>query len=153
MKKIYTAALLPAKVKIFIDIGAFIALGWEKDLYHKIAINFYRSNRNKWRMFTSNYIITETYTWLRYHTSSLHALSFLETIKKLQSKDRLTLIYTSRDMEDKIKQLLRRYRDVVLSYPDAATGVIVNEFNIPQIFGFDSHLAMFGKTGLPGIGG
>ncbi|QGP92824.1 hypothetical protein MGLY_22150 [Neomoorella glycerini] len=104
-------------------------------------------------MFTSNYIIAETYTWLRYHTSSLHALSFLETVKKLQSKDRLTLIYASQDMEDKIKQLLRRYRDVVLSYPDAATGVIVNEFNIPQIFGFDSHLAMFGKTVLPGTGG
>ncbi|MEW8959054.1 MAG: hypothetical protein AB2448_08080, partial [Moorella sp. (in: firmicutes)] len=114
MKKIYTAAPLPAKVKIFIDTGAFIALGWEKDPYHEIAVNFYRSHRNKWRMFTSNYIIAETYTWLRYHTSSLHALSFLETVKKLQSKDRLTLI---------------------------------------QIFGFDSHLAMFGKTVLPGTGG
>ncbi|PRR70279.1 type II toxin-antitoxin system VapC family toxin [Neomoorella humiferrea] len=151
MKKIYTATPLTTKVKIFVDTGAFIALGWEKDPYHEIAVNFYRFHRNKWRMFTSNYIIAETYTWLRYHTSSFHALHFLEIIKKLQLKNRLTLIYASQDMEDKINQFLRQYRDVVLSYPDAATGVIVNEFNIPQIFGFDSHLAIFGKTVLPGL--
>lgn len=150
MRKIYTAAPIQPKVKTFIDTGAFIALGWEKDPYHEGAVNFYRSHRNKCRLFTSNYIISETYTWLRYHTSPYHGFSFLETVKKLQSKGRLSLIYAGQDLEDKIEQLLRQHRDLVLSYPDAATGVIVTEFNIPQIFGFDSHLAIFGKAVLPG---
>jgi archaellum biogenesis ATPase FlaH len=65
-------------------------------------------------MFTSNYIISETYTWLRYHTASQNAFVFLETIERLQSEGRLLVIYAGQELEEKARQLLRRYRDLIL---------------------------------------
>lgn len=142
---------LLSKNKIFVDTGAFIALGWQGDQHHQAAVEFYRKYRDSWQMYTSNYIIAETYTWLRYHAPARNAFIFLKTIEKLQSESRLVVIYAGQEIEKKAKQLLYKYRDLTLSYPDAVTGAIVVNQKIFQVFGFDEHLSVFGSTLLPGV--
>ncbi len=139
-----------SKNKIFVDTGAFIALGWQGDQHHQVAVEFYRKYRDSWQMFTSNYIIAETYTWLRYHATASNAFIFLETIEQLQSESRLFVVHADLEVEEKAKQLLRQHRDLMLSYPDSVTGAIIADLKIVQVFGFDEHLSLFGSTLLPG---
>ena len=125
--------------KIFVDTGAFIALGWQGDQRYRVAVEFYRKYRDSWQMFTSNYIIAETYTWLRYHATAPNAFIFLETIEQLQSGSRLFVVHAELEIEEKAKQLLRQHRDLILSYPDAVTGAIIADLKIVQCHGQRQH--------------
>lgn len=54
-------------MRVFVDTGAWIALTDKTDDYHKAAlkIHAYLEENNAW-LITSDYIIDETITWLRY---------------------------------------------------------------------------------------
>ena len=71
---------VPNPAKIFIDTGGFIALIYKQDPKHEIAVYYYSMVVETYRLFTTNMIISETYTWLRYHTSHLIAVKFLDLI-------------------------------------------------------------------------
>ena len=150
LRRTYTVAPHLSRNKILIDSGAFIALGWQGDQHHQAAVELYRKYRKSWQMFTSNHVIAETYTWFRYHATTQNAFVFLDTIERLQSEGRLSIIYAGQEIEEKAKHLLHQHRDLVLSYPDAVTGAIIADLNIFQVFGFDEHLSVFGSTLFPG---
>jgi len=65
------------RFKIFIDSGGFIALTHKDDIEHLKAVQYYKSVKNAALFYTTNFIIGETYTWLRYHTSHSAVVKFL----------------------------------------------------------------------------
>ena len=66
--------------KLFIDTGAFIALICQDDNLHNTATIFYQSLRKSTLLITSILVISETYTWLRYHKGSRPAAIFLKIL-------------------------------------------------------------------------
>ena len=58
---------------IFVDSGAWIALSNQTDQHHRDALAVYNDlKKEKVRLLTTDYVIDETTTWLRYRVS--HAL-------------------------------------------------------------------------------
>ena len=63
--------------KVFVDTGAWIALIDKSDDYHEAATKIYANleRRSAW-LITSDYVIDETVTWLRYKVGHNAAVEF-----------------------------------------------------------------------------
>lgn len=125
--------------RVFVDTGAFIALIDERDPLHELAQNFYTSLDKRTNLITSLMIISETYTWLRYHAPYDLAARFIDVIERSEKVGALKIILLDDDMKNKAHAVLKNYRDQDLSYTDATSFVILETMNIADVFGFDSH--------------
>ena len=62
---------------VFVDTGGWIAMAVRRDRYHKKAAIYYRKiSKDKVRLVTSNYVLAETYTRIRYDDGHAKALQF-----------------------------------------------------------------------------
>lgn len=125
--------------KLFIDTGAFIALVDERDPLHQETRTFYTSLTKHTRLLTSLMVVSETYTWLRYHAGSNLAIRFLEITEKAEKTGFLKVIIPDEDVKNNAHAVLRKYLDQDLSYVDAVSFVILEAMKIKDIFGFDAH--------------
>jgi predicted nucleic acid-binding protein len=66
----------------FVDTGAWIALMVPRDQYHQRATTFFRSIARNTRLVTSNYVLSEAFTWLRYHNASTPRRSFATRLRR-----------------------------------------------------------------------
>lgn len=137
--------------KIYIDTGAFIALLDETDTYHKEATAFYRSLTNGNAIFTSLLIISETYTWLRYHSGYAKANRFIEIVDKLTSTGGLRLVVPDSSIISKSHAVLQEFHDQDLSYADALSFVLLELYDIHHVFGFDSHFYIIKRNLWPNV--
>jgi hypothetical protein len=135
--------------KVFIDSGGFIALTYKDDSEHFTAVRFYTSVKDVVLFYTTNFVIAETYTWLRYHASHSAAVKFLDVVEKSASNSELMVIQVDLAIEEKAKKILRKYADQSFSYVDATSFVVLDLLGIDEVFGFDSHYLMFGKNLYP----
>ena len=78
---------------IFVDSGAWIALSNRRDPYHEEAVVIYTIlKQEKERLLTTDYVIDETVTRLRYdwnHSGAVKFLNFIERAKKPLKKQLL----------------------------------------------------------------
>jgi predicted nucleic acid-binding protein len=74
--------------KVFIDTSGWISAIFKKDINHKTAVNYYlelEKCRNP--VITSNYVISETLTWLNYNNNHNNALIYLDLLKKAEENN------------------------------------------------------------------
>lgn len=65
---------------VLVDTSAWIALLARNDQYHPAALKCWaRLREERMRLLTSDYIVDETVTWLRYRVSHAAAVAFWET--------------------------------------------------------------------------
>jgi predicted nucleic acid-binding protein len=134
------------RYKIFIDSGGFIALAYKDDAEHLKAVRYYDSVKDIVSFCTTNFIVAETYTWLRYHASHSAAVGFLDVVEKSASQGELMIIQVDLMIEEKARKILKKYADQSFSYVDATSFVVLDLLGIDEVFGFDSHYLMFGKN-------
>ncbi len=133
--------------KLFVDSGAFISLIDERDPLHKASQAFYKSlTKRIIPLLTSLMVVSETYTWLRYHVSYDSAARFLGIIERSEKAGILKVILPDDDMKVKIHAILKKYRDQDLSYTDATSFVILESMDIDDVFSFDSHFYITKRT-------
>jgi len=125
--------------RLFVDTGAFIALIDEHDLLHRASQTFYTSLSKRTRLITSLMVVSETYTWLRYHAGYDLAARFLDIIDRSEKAGVLKIILPDGDIKSKAHAVLKRYGDQDLSYTDAVSFVLLEKMDIGDVFGFDSH--------------
>jgi predicted nucleic acid-binding protein len=102
---------------IFVDTGGWIALSDRKDQHHCNAVAIYtRLKRRKEKLLTTDYIIDETVTRLRYDLSHLTAVKFLNFIERSEETGVLTIIRIDETLFQKAKILFRRYDTAMLSF-------------------------------------
>lgn len=130
---------------IFVDTGAWIAILNPNDQYHREAIAIYRNfQQQKARFLTTDYIIDETVTRLRYDTNHSIAVMFLERIRLLVETSVLTIVEIDKDVFEKAMVLFRQYDSARLSFTDCTSFVVCRENNIREAFAFDQHFSMMG---------
>ena len=130
---------------IFVDTGAWIAILNPNDQYHREAIALYRNfQQQKTRFLTTDYIIDETVTRLRYDTNHSIAVMFLSQTERLVEENILTVIEIDNRIFREAKALFRQYDSTRLSFTDCTSFVVCRENNIREAFAFDQHFAMMG---------
>lgn len=129
---------------IFVDAGAWIAYTNPKDRHHDAATKLYAElKRLDIQLVTTDYVIDETATRLRYDVHHAMAVQFLDFINDILARKELRLERIGTRTFDDAEQLFRQRNTTRLSFTDCTSFVICKEKRISTTFGFDRHfLAM-----------
>ncbi|MDI7246493.1 MAG: hypothetical protein QME92_03335 [Bacillota bacterium] len=131
-------------MKVFADTGAWIALLVESDVNHtKARSALSRFLAEHALVVTSNYVIDETVTWLRYHVSHKAAVAFHETLTEAQAAHGLRVAWVSERIEGEAWNIFLRYSDHELSFTDCTSAVIARELGL-LVWAYDRDFTTLG---------
>ncbi len=130
-------------MKLFVDTSAWIALNDKNDQYHqKAAAKGLEIKKQKIEMITSEYIIDESITLIRYRVSHRAAVVFGDS---LLSSGIVNIVNITDADRFKAWEIFKKYDDKELSFTDCTSFVLMKNLGISKAFAFDDH---FKQTGL-----
>ena len=136
---------------VFVDTSAWLALLNRNDAHYREAVRFHHSLGFAVSFVTTWGVVSETYTWLRYHVGYRQAERWLHEEASLQERGMLDVVYPTATTEAAIHRILSRFSDHDLSYVDAFSLYVIQlRGDVSAIFAFDHHLTLTGKPVLPG---
>ena len=137
---------------LFVDTGAWIALLKGDDQMHAPARGFYQERLERGdRFLTTNYVVDETATRLRYDAGLEAALGFRDALDRAVTTRRLRVYWIDRRVERRGWEILERYADVPLSLTDATSAAVAGGAGVAEVFGFDSDFRVLGFVVVPSI--
>jgi len=96
------------------------------------------------RFVTTNYVVSETATWLRYRAGLTAALAFRDRLGAAAEGSLVRLIRVEERADRDAWDLMEQYADVRLSFDDATSAVVARASGSTQIFGFDGDFRALG---------
>jgi predicted nucleic acid-binding protein len=128
----------------FVDTSAWLALSDDTDSVHHRAMGFYRSLPRTTRLVTTNYVVSEAYTWLRYRSSHRHALGFHRLLTGSIDYGATELEWIGPERHAAAWGIFERFHDQVLSFTDCSSAVVARQRRVDFVFAFDSDFSIFG---------
>ena len=127
-------------MKIFLDTGAFLALADEDDRYHSAAKPIYTELiQSKAQLFTSNFVLSETYTLIRSKVSHPAAIEFMRHLDQTGIK----ALRVGETIEQTAKTIFMRYDDKDFSFVDCASFALIDHHRLDHAFAFDGHFRQY----------
>ena len=132
-------------IPVFIDTGALIAMAVTRDRFHKQAATYYRRlSREKVPLITSNYVLVETYTRIRYDDGHAKVITFHSLIQEAIGVGRLHLEWVTPAIHQEAWAIFEDYADQAFSLVDCTSFVIASHAGVKEAFGFDEHFNTMG---------
>lgn len=129
--------------KIFVDTSAWIALLNQSDQYFNDAVRVYKEIGAA-KIYLSNMVVGETYTWLRYKAGYEEAVRFIRAAYKKAELDQAIIVYADSLLEKRAVQILEGYKDHRLSFADALSFAVMEKLKIKDAFTYDRHFLIAG---------
>jgi len=129
-------------MRLFVDTSAWLALDDENDQYHEKAVaKSSEIKRLRIELITSEYIIDESITLIRYRVSHKAAIIFGDSL--LSSRIVKILNVTN---EDRLKawEMFKKYEDKDLSFTDCTSFILMRNLRLQKAFAFDDHFKQIG---------
>jgi len=137
---------------VFVDTSAWIDLMNRNERHHVDAVAFHKSLAPMTLRITTWGIVSETFTWIRYHVGSREASRWLASKEVLERQGLLQVVFPDPLMEVGVRKVIDRLHDQDLSYVDAfSIALIQSRPDIDAIFAFDHHMTLAGLPVLPGL--
>ncbi|MHB2019218.1 MAG: type II toxin-antitoxin system VapC family toxin [Candidatus Xenobia bacterium] len=139
-------------LKTFVDTGAFCAFSDRTDSLHVLAVQqFAQLLRERVPLVITNFIVNETYTWLRYRLGFDPAVEFLKRIRQSEKESLLEVVTVDYPLEVKAIEVLEQFSDQDLSYTDAASLALIQKRKLKRAFTFDHHFHLIPVQVIPGL--
>ncbi len=123
-------------MKVFIDTSAFCALAIPKDQNNSNAKAIHtKLQEQKAIIYTSDYVLDESYTLLKMRGSHTTSVKFMDEI----GKSHINILRIDEHIETAAKTIFRKFEDKRLSFTDCTSFVLINQFGIEAVFAFDEH--------------
>ncbi len=97
-------------------------------------------------LYTSNYVIDETVTFLLYEAGPRVAV---EVLRVLRSSPNLIVLHVSEEAEAAADEVFSRYATSRISYTDCTTKVLMEQESIETAFSFDRDIEALGFHRIP----
>ncbi len=118
-------------MKVFIDTGAFYSIANKKDQWHKKTSNALKHLFNNKAMFyTSNFILSETYTLLRFRMDHPRAVKFIDEYQGSGIKN----LRVSQIIEMTAMQIFKQYKDKTFSFVDCTSFALIDTHSFDYAF-------------------
>lgn len=138
--------------RVFVDTSAWIDLMNKNERHHTAAVEFNESLSPIALRVTTWGIVSETFTWIRYHIGAREALRWLVLKETLERQGFLQVVFPDSQMETGIHKVIDRFQNQKLSYVDAfSIALVQTRPDIDAIFAFDHHMTLAGLPVLPGF--
>lgn len=86
-------------------------------------------------IYTSDYVLDETYALLKMRGSHTTSVKFMDEI----GKSHIIILRITEDIETAAKAIFRKFEDKRLSFTDCTSFVLISQFGIEAVFAFDEH--------------
>jgi len=130
---------------LFVDTGGWIAVAVDTDIFHDAARRYYINLLSRRvPLFTSNYVLDETLTRIRYNAGHDLACRFYDLYEEAENRYLVKTLWVDQDITRQAWQVFRKYSDQKLSFTDCTSFVLMKNHGINETFAFDSHFEMFG---------
>ncbi|MBI2953656.1 MAG: type II toxin-antitoxin system VapC family toxin [Chloroflexi bacterium] len=127
--------------RVLVDTSAYFALSDRTESRFPDAQAVHgRLVAERWRLFTTNFIVAETHALLLTRLGYSYALRFLN---QLDQSPTVVVRVAVRD-EQQARTILHQYTDKAFSLTDATSFAIMERLKIPSVFTFDHHFAHYG---------
>jgi uncharacterized protein len=131
--------------RVFIDTGGWIGTAVVRDQTHDAAAAYAKHLADgRIPLLTTNYVLAETYTRIRYDNGHAKALAFDALIHEMVRGRQLAIGWVTPAIHDEALILFRRYRDQEFSIVDCASFVVARRKGIREVFGFDRDFVTMG---------
>jgi predicted nucleic acid-binding protein len=132
---------------VFVDTGAWIGIAVARDQTHASAASYARNLAvRKTPLLTTNYVLGEAYTRIRYDDGDAKALAFDTLLREMIRQRRLSIGWITPAIHEEALELLRRYSDDRFSIVDCASFVVARRKKVREVFGFDRDFVTLGFT-------
>lgn len=133
--------------KVFVDTSGWFALLDKDDRHHERAWKVFPDLLTRFDgLVTSNHVIGETYTLIRFSLGHEKAWGFMEL---LEGSKRLERLFTPENLEAQAFGILKKYADQDFSFVDATSFAWMESLKIRDAFAFDRHFSVFGFVRIP----
>ncbi len=135
---------------LFVDASAFLALVNEKDKNNIAAARFLEDIKTGKarvkKIITSDYIIDETLTRIRYAVGHKEAV---EWGKDILASNVVEKIEVGKEIFEPAWELFEKYEDMRLSFTDCTSFAIMKKIGAEKAFSFDDDFERIGFKRLP----
>ena len=133
--------------RVFVDTSAFVALRNRAEREHEPARTaLSRLVREKAQLFTSNYVLAETYTALLVRVDRAEAI---EWGRRFRAGSAIELVRVDEAVEEDAWTLLESHADKQWSYVDATSFALMEREGVQSAFAFDHHFTQRGLAVVP----
>lgn len=133
----------PRVSRVFVDSGAYYGLFDSRDDTHQEARAIaQRLASERMHLFTSNFVIAETYSLALNRLGRSLAVTFLRDIDAGST----TIISVEHADEQRAREIIYQYDDKDYSLVDAISFAIMERLSIDTAFAFDRHFQRYGFT-------
>ncbi|MDQ2732392.1 MAG: PIN domain-containing protein [Armatimonadota bacterium] len=131
--------------EVFVDTSGWYAVTRVDDPGHRLAAAYYSNLSNgRTRFLTSDYILDETLTRLRYDMGHTVALAFWQHIQQAVLLGLLRVIRIDERIWSDALAIFRTFEDQDFSFTDCTSFALARDQNIGEIFTFDHHFLTMG---------
>jgi predicted nucleic acid-binding protein len=123
------------------DTSAYYALTDRSENTHETAQAIQRRlTKERWRLFTTNFVLAET------HALLLNRLGYAVALRVITEIDRsaTSIIRVTAEDERRARALIVRYDDKAFSLTDALSFVVMDRLQITSAFTFDRNFLQYG---------
>jgi len=127
-------------LKVFLDTGVFLALADEDNDYHSAAKSIYSDLlQSKAQLSTSNFVLSETYTLIRFKVSHRAAVEFMKSFDQTG----IRVFRVGEAIEKTAKAIFVRYDDKDFSFVDCTSFALIDHHRLDHAFAFDGHFRQY----------
>lgn len=132
-------------IPVFVDTSGWIAMAVVRDQFHQQAASYYgKLSIERTPLVTSNYVLVETYTRIRYDDGHAKALRFHSLIQEAIKAGRLYLEWITPAIHQQAWDIFEDYADQVFLFVDCTSFVIAGHVGVKEVFGFDKNFNTMG---------
>ena len=124
-------------MRLFVDTSAWLALNDRNDQYHsKAAAKSAEIKRHRIELITSEYVLDESITLIRYRVSHQAAVIFGNS---LLNSNIVRVEDVSAEDRFKAWEMFKKFEDKELSFTDCTSFVLIKNLRLQKAFTFDEH--------------
>ena len=128
---------------VFVDTSAFLAIENRRDKYYRKAVTLRDTLlKNGQHLVTSDYILDESYTVIRFRAGHHIAVQFGEAI---WGSKFIRVEYVTPEQIEKAWELFKSFSDHEFSFTDCTSFILMEHLKIKTAFTFDAHFKEYGK--------
>ncbi len=130
---------------VFVDTSAWIAIAVKSGDKHQIASAYYLDLLKKRAgLVTSNYVLSETLTRIRYNVSHAKAVELHRIIDQSVKENQLAIHWVDEGTEKEAWTIFEKYDDQHFSIVDCTSLVICKRVGVDEVFAFDDDFKTLG---------
>ncbi len=133
-------------MKLFIDTWGWVTLYNRREERHEEVKAYYRRLREqRWTMYTSDYVLDETFTLLFKRLPFEQAKTSLDALDRATREGYLVLEWITPERFERAKLLRLRFQDKpLISFTDLSSMTVMEELDTRHVLTADAHFSHVG---------